>query len=193
MKVFPTALAVVSGNAVFVSKIINVNGKEADPLYKFLKSSKGGFLGDSIKWNFTKFLVNSQGEVVNCYAPITSPLSIEGAFGTWNSTGQDGTKVPVPSLVQHGTEQKFSVPRLVRHGTGTGIGQDGTAWDKKWDGEERNGKMMVVEGGTCESRSIVFKGTCFVDNDCAIICKNEEGYKCCLKKLVFDDDDDGSF
>ena len=56
---------------------VNVNGKEADPLYKFLKSSKGGFLGDSIKWNFTKFLVNRDGEVVDRYAPTTSPLSIE--------------------------------------------------------------------------------------------------------------------
>ena len=39
-----------------------MNGKDADPLYKYLKSSKGGFLGDSIKWNFTKFLVNREGE-----------------------------------------------------------------------------------------------------------------------------------
>lgn len=54
-----------------------MNGKDADPLYKFLKSSKGGFLGDSIKWNFTKFLVNRDGEVVDRYAPTTSPLSIE--------------------------------------------------------------------------------------------------------------------
>nr|GFC94139.1 probable phospholipid hydroperoxide glutathione peroxidase [Tanacetum cinerariifolium] len=52
-------------------------GKEADPLYKFLKSSKGGFLGDSIKWNFTKFLVDREGKVVDRYAPTTSPLSIE--------------------------------------------------------------------------------------------------------------------
>ncbi|XP_076893264.1 putative phospholipid hydroperoxide glutathione peroxidase [Bidens hawaiensis] len=56
---------------------VDVNGKVAEPLYKFLKSSKGGFLGDSIKWNFTKFLVNRDGEVVDRYAPTTSPLSIE--------------------------------------------------------------------------------------------------------------------
>ncbi|XP_076912660.1 putative phospholipid hydroperoxide glutathione peroxidase [Bidens hawaiensis] len=56
---------------------VNVNGKDADPWYKFLKSSKGGFLGDAIKWNFTKFLVDGEGEVVDCYAPTTSPLSIE--------------------------------------------------------------------------------------------------------------------
>ncbi|CAI0541163.1 unnamed protein product [Linum tenue] len=38
---------------------------------------KGGFLGDGIKWNFTKFLVNRQGKVVERYAPTTSPLKIE--------------------------------------------------------------------------------------------------------------------
>ncbi|MCL7036443.1 hypothetical protein MKW94_027254 [Papaver nudicaule] len=41
------------------------------------KSSKGGFLGDSIKWNFSKFLVDKEGHVVDRYAPTTSPLSIE--------------------------------------------------------------------------------------------------------------------
>ncbi|KAL6662318.1 hypothetical protein ACP70R_000177 [Stipagrostis hirtigluma subsp. patula] len=56
---------------------IDVNGKEAAPLYKYLKSQKGGFLGDGIKWNFTKFLVNKDGKVVERYAPTTSPLKIE--------------------------------------------------------------------------------------------------------------------
>ncbi|EAY80636.1 hypothetical protein OsI_35816 [Oryza sativa Indica Group] len=56
---------------------IDVNGKEAAPLYKFLKSQKGGFLGDGIKWNFTKFLVGKDGKVVERYAPTTSPLKIE--------------------------------------------------------------------------------------------------------------------
>uniref|UniRef100_A0A0D9XR75 Glutathione peroxidase n=1 Tax=Leersia perrieri TaxID=77586 RepID=A0A0D9XR75_9ORYZ len=56
---------------------IAVNGKEAAPLYKFLKSQKGGFLGDGIKWNFTKFLVDKDGKVVERYAPTTSPLKIE--------------------------------------------------------------------------------------------------------------------
>lgn len=54
-----------------------MNGANADPLYKFLKSSKGGFFGDSIKWNFSKFLVDKEGNVVDRYAPTTSPLSIE--------------------------------------------------------------------------------------------------------------------
>lgn len=56
---------------------VDVNGSNAAPLYKFLKSSKGGFLGDSIKWNFSKFLVDKDGKVVDRYAPTTSPLSIE--------------------------------------------------------------------------------------------------------------------
>nr|GJN41231.1 hypothetical protein PR202_gn00577 [Eleusine coracana subsp. coracana] len=57
--------------------MVDVNGKEAAPLYKFLKSKKGGFLGDGIKWNFTKFLVDKDGKVVERYAPTTSPLKIE--------------------------------------------------------------------------------------------------------------------
>ncbi|KAF3449203.1 hypothetical protein FNV43_RR09931 [Rhamnella rubrinervis] len=56
---------------------VEVNGKNAAPLYKFLKSQKGGILGDGIKWNFTKFLVNKEGKVVERYAPITKPLKIE--------------------------------------------------------------------------------------------------------------------
>ncbi|PKA52160.1 putative phospholipid hydroperoxide glutathione peroxidase [Apostasia shenzhenica] len=56
---------------------IDVNGENAAPIYKFLKSSKGGLFGDKIKWNFTKFLVDKEGKVVDRYAPTTSPLSIE--------------------------------------------------------------------------------------------------------------------
>ncbi|KAI3756441.1 hypothetical protein L1987_56261 [Smallanthus sonchifolius] len=56
---------------------VDVNGKNAEPLYNFLRSSKGGLLGDSIKWNFTKFLVDKEGKVVDRYAPNTTPLSIE--------------------------------------------------------------------------------------------------------------------
>ncbi|KAG5404663.1 hypothetical protein IGI04_010782 [Brassica rapa subsp. trilocularis] len=56
---------------------IEVNGENASPLYKFLKEQKGGLFGDSIKWNFAKFLVDKQGNVVDRYAPTTSPLEIE--------------------------------------------------------------------------------------------------------------------
>ncbi len=52
---------------------INVNGRKADPLYKYLKSEKGG----SIKWNFTKFLVDTDGKVINRFAPSDTPEKIE--------------------------------------------------------------------------------------------------------------------
>ncbi|KAJ1411822.1 Thioredoxin-like superfamily [Sesbania bispinosa] len=56
---------------------VDVNGDNAAPVYKYLKSSKGGLFGDNIKWNFSKFLVDKEGNVVERYAPTTSPLSIE--------------------------------------------------------------------------------------------------------------------
>nr|APO14275.1 putative glutathione peroxidase [Luffa aegyptiaca] len=56
---------------------VEVNGKNAAPIYRFLKSQKGGIFGDGIKWNFTKFLVNKEGKVVDRYAPTTSPFKIE--------------------------------------------------------------------------------------------------------------------
>jgi glutathione peroxidase len=56
---------------------VDVNGNNAAPLYKFLKSNKGGLFGDNIKWNFSKFLVDKEGKVIERYAPTTSPLSIE--------------------------------------------------------------------------------------------------------------------
>ena len=56
---------------------IEVNGKNADPLFEFLKNQKGGFLGNDIKWNFTKFLVTREGTVVERYAPVTKPEKIE--------------------------------------------------------------------------------------------------------------------
>ncbi|AQK54126.1 putative phospholipid hydroperoxide glutathione peroxidase 6, mitochondrial [Zea mays] len=56
---------------------VDVNGDNTAPIYKFLKSSKGSLFGDNIKWNFSKFLVDKEGHVVERYAPTTSPLSIE--------------------------------------------------------------------------------------------------------------------
>jgi glutathione peroxidase len=55
---------------------IEVNGSNESPLYTFLKSRKGGVFGGGIKWNFTKFLVNRSGEVVQRYAPVTKPGAI---------------------------------------------------------------------------------------------------------------------
>lgn len=57
---------------------IDVNGDSADPLYKWLKSEKPGALGtQTIKWNFTKFLIDKSGRVVSRYAPATEPTSLE--------------------------------------------------------------------------------------------------------------------
>ena len=56
---------------------IDVNGENTAPLYKFLKSEGKGILGsEAIKWNFTKFLVNKNGEVVKRYAPLTEPAAL---------------------------------------------------------------------------------------------------------------------
>ena len=57
---------------------IEVNGENADPLYKFLKHQQGGFLWiDAIKWNFTKFLVDREGKVVGRFASNTKPEDIK--------------------------------------------------------------------------------------------------------------------
>lgn len=56
---------------------IDVNGRAAHPLYKWLRSESGGLLGDAIKWNFTKFLVDREGRVVRRYAPTVAPSAIE--------------------------------------------------------------------------------------------------------------------
>ena len=57
---------------------IKVNGDDAHPLYKFLKSEKPGVLGsERIKWNFTKFLIGPEGQVIRRYAPTDKPSSIE--------------------------------------------------------------------------------------------------------------------
>ena len=56
---------------------IDVNGKDEAPLYKFLKSQKKGFLGSKIKWNFEKFLVDRNGNVVDRFVSTTTPSSIE--------------------------------------------------------------------------------------------------------------------
>ena len=57
---------------------VDVNGEKASPLYRHLKSAKKGLLGsEAIKWNFTKFLVDREGNVVERYAPKTEPKDLE--------------------------------------------------------------------------------------------------------------------
>src|SRR5712672_3927686 len=56
---------------------IDVNGGNEHPLYKYLKHEKSGLLGASIKWNFTKFLVDRAGKVVGRYAPTDRPEGLK--------------------------------------------------------------------------------------------------------------------
>lgn len=56
---------------------IDVNGKNEDPLYTYLKKQKGGFCSSKIKWNFTKFLIGKDGTVLKRFAPTVTPESIE--------------------------------------------------------------------------------------------------------------------
>jgi len=56
---------------------IDVNGANTHPIFKFIKKEKGGFLGSRIKWNFTKFLIDQDGNVIERYAPTTLPDKIE--------------------------------------------------------------------------------------------------------------------
>jgi glutathione peroxidase len=57
---------------------VEVNGANTHPLYQYLKSQAKGLLGsESIKWNFTKFLVDKDGKVLTRYAPTDTPQSIE--------------------------------------------------------------------------------------------------------------------
>ena len=58
---------------------VKVNGAEAHPLWKFLKSEKPGFLGtEAIKWNFTKFLIGRDGQVIKRFAPNDPPEKLRG-------------------------------------------------------------------------------------------------------------------
>ncbi len=56
---------------------IDVNGPDAHPLYKFLRSELSGVFSDKIKWNFTKFLIDSEGRPVKRFSPTTKPGKIE--------------------------------------------------------------------------------------------------------------------
>jgi len=60
-----------------LSEKIAVNGAETHPLYKYLKTELGSWLGSKIKWNFTKFVIDKNGKPFKRYAPITKPEKIE--------------------------------------------------------------------------------------------------------------------
>lgn len=56
---------------------VEVNGKNAHPLFSFLKKEKSGLLGKRIKWNFTKFLIDKNGKTIKRFSPTTKPEKIE--------------------------------------------------------------------------------------------------------------------
>ena len=56
---------------------VDVNGGDAHPVFEWLKNQKGGLLTDGIKWNFTKFLIDSKGQVIARYAPTTKPEALK--------------------------------------------------------------------------------------------------------------------
>lgn len=55
---------------------LEVNGDKADPLFNYLKEQKSGFMISAVKWNFSKFLISRNGEVVNRYSPSTNPTKL---------------------------------------------------------------------------------------------------------------------
>ena len=59
-----------------IMKKVHVNGDEADPVFKYLKSQTKGFLTSAIKWNFTKFLISRDGQTIKRYAPTTTPAKL---------------------------------------------------------------------------------------------------------------------
>ncbi|XP_072399706.1 uncharacterized protein [Diabrotica undecimpunctata] len=68
---------VQSKNVKFdVFQKINVNGDDAHPLWNYLKFKQGGTLGDFIKWNFTKFIVDKNGQPVERHGPSTNPKDL---------------------------------------------------------------------------------------------------------------------
>jgi len=59
-----------------LSQKVNVNGKNAHPIFKFLKSNSKSLLGGTVKWNFTKFLISPDGQSIKRYSPNTTPENI---------------------------------------------------------------------------------------------------------------------
>ena len=57
---------------------VEVNGPAAHPVYEWLRSQKGGLLGSKIRWNFTKFLIGKDGQVIDRYGPTTKPGKLAG-------------------------------------------------------------------------------------------------------------------
>jgi len=78
---------------------INVNGSEAHPIYKFLKSQLTGTLGSSIKWNFTKFLCDRSGKPFKRYGPPSKPLELVPDI-------EELLKTPIPEGIKEKEKEK---------------------------------------------------------------------------------------
>lgn len=65
------------GVSFTLMKKVNVNGKDAHAIYKYLRNKTGGFLGSRIKWNFTKFLISKEGNLIKRYSPLVQPQNME--------------------------------------------------------------------------------------------------------------------
>ena len=65
------------GVSFLMAAKVDVNGKHAHPVFRFLKSALPGFLTRKIKWNFTKFLIAADGTPIKRYAPFTKPEKLE--------------------------------------------------------------------------------------------------------------------
>ena len=96
---------------------VEVNGSDAHPLWKWLKDEKGGLLGfDAIKWNFTKFLVGRDGQVIDRFAPSARPESlrkpIEAALAEARAAGFASVVETRPALpdVLRALESNWSRP-----------------------------------------------------------------------------------
>jgi len=83
---------------------INVNGSDAHPIYKFLKSQLTGTLGSSIKWNFTKFLCDRSGKPFKRYGPPSKPLELVPDI-------EELLKTPIPADAPK-AEAKVEAPRI---------------------------------------------------------------------------------
>ena len=68
------------GVSFLLAEKVNVNGQHTDSVFRYLKSVLPGFLTRKIKWNFTKFLINAQGQLIARYAPRTKPESLHSVI-----------------------------------------------------------------------------------------------------------------
>ena len=71
------ACRMIYGVSFPMHEIVKINGKDAHPLFKVLTDETKGVLGSAIKWNFTKFLVDKKGQVIERFGPTESPLTFE--------------------------------------------------------------------------------------------------------------------